>query len=118
MVREIRKSLKVREKSGNFKKVFVQTAQKLNRIEMMTVRQLLDGYYAIQLLLLLVIFMLKIYLRPYFLFLVFLFVPSFFIFDFHCDLRGYMKAEDMGRTEAVKRGKMSGENEFLSGKSR
>ena len=28
MVREIRKSLKVREKSGNFKIVFVQTVQK------------------------------------------------------------------------------------------
>ena len=31
MVREIRKSLKVREKSGNFKIVFVQTPQKLNK---------------------------------------------------------------------------------------
>ena len=31
MVREIRKSLKVREKSGNFNIVFVQTAQKLNK---------------------------------------------------------------------------------------
>ena len=39
----------------------------------------------------LVIFMLKFDLRPYFLSLVF-----FFIFDFHCDLRGYMKAEDTG----------------------
>ena len=31
MVREIRKFLKVREKSGNFKIVFVQTPQKLNK---------------------------------------------------------------------------------------
>ena len=31
MVMEIRNSLKVRENSGNFKRVFVQTPQKLNK---------------------------------------------------------------------------------------
>ena len=39
---------------------------------------------------LLVIFILKIDLRPYL---------CFMIFDFHCDLPGSMKAEDTGRTE-------------------
>ena len=50
MVREIRKSLKVRERSGNFKIVFVQNPQKVNRFKMMAVCQFLDGYYVIQLL--------------------------------------------------------------------
>ena len=45
MFREIRKFFKVREKSGNFKIVFVQIPQKLNKqYEMMTVCQFWDGY--------------------------------------------------------------------------
>ena len=43
---------------------------------------------------LLAIFMLKIDLRTYFSFLVFFVV--FLFFDFHCDLHGYMKAENTG----------------------
>ena len=46
----------------------------------------------------------------------FLFLVFFlYIFDFHCDIHGDMKSE--GRREPVKRGKMSGKNEFWSGKS-
>ena len=49
MVGEIRKSIIVREKSGNIKKYSFKPLKNLtNRYEMMTVCQFLDGYYAIQ----------------------------------------------------------------------
>ena len=49
----------------------------------------------------LVIFMLKIELGPYFLFLAFftVLIFIFIIFNFHCNIHGSIKAEDTGATD-------------------